>query len=100
MTESSKRRVFDKEFKWDAVKLIVEGGRNVRDVSRELGIHENVLHRWKSQYLADREHAFPGKGHMKPHEEELLRLKKKVLDLEQEREILKKALAIFSKHPK
>ena len=72
----------------------------VREVCRELGLHENVVHRWKSQYLADRENDFPGKGHMKPHEEELLRLKKKVFDLEQEREILKKALAIFSKHPR
>lgn len=100
MTESTKRKVFDQEFKREAVKLVLEGGRRVRDVSRDLGIHENVLHRWKSQYLQDREHAFPGKGHMKPHEEELMRMKKKVLDLEQEREILKKALAIFSKHPK
>lgn len=100
MTENTKRKVFDQEFKREAVKLVLEGGRRVRDVSRDLGIHENVLHRWKSQYLQDREHAFPGKGHMKPHEEELMRMKKKVLDLEQEREILKKALAIFSKHPK
>lgn len=68
MTENTTRRVFDQKFKRDAVKLIVEGRRSVRDVSRELGIHENVLHRWKSQYLADREYAFPGKGHMKPHE--------------------------------
>jgi len=100
LAEYKKRRVFDQEFKRDAVKLVVEGGRRARDVCRELGIHENVLHRWKSQYLSDRENAFPGKGHMKPHEEELLRLKKKVMDLEQEREILKKALAIFSKHPR
>jgi transposase len=98
--EQRNRRVFDQEFKRDAGKLVVEGGRGLREVSRDLGIHENVLRRWKSQYLADREHAFPGKGHMKPHEEELLRLKKRVLDLEQEREILKKALAIFSKHPR
>lgn len=100
MADSTKRRFFDQEFKRDAVRLVVEGGRGLRDVSRSLGIHENVLRRWKSQYLADREHAFPGKGHMKPHEEELLRLKKRVSDLEQEREILKKALAIFSKHPR
>lgn len=100
MTDSTKRRVFDQEFKRAAVKLVIEGGRGLRDVSRSLGLHENVLRRWKSQYLEDREHAFPGKGHMKPHEEELLRLKRKVMDLEQEREILKKALAIFSKHPR
>jgi transposase len=98
--EYKKRRVFDQEFKRDAVRLVLEGGRGVRDVCRELGIHENLLHRWKSEYQADQEHAFPGKGHMKPHEEELMRLKKKVMDLEQEREILKKALAIFSKHPR
>lgn len=60
MAEYKKRRVFDQEFKRDAVKLVVEGGRRVRDVCRELGIHENVLHRWKSQYLSDRENAFPG----------------------------------------
>jgi transposase len=98
--EYRRRRVFDQEFKRDAVQLVLEGGRRVRDVCRELGLHENVLHRWKNEYLADQGNAFPGKGHMKPHEEELMRLKKKVLDLEQEREILKKALAIFSKHPR
>jgi transposase len=100
MGEYRKRRVFDAEFKRDAVRLVLEGGRGIRDVCRELGLHENVLHRWKNEYLADQESSFPGKGHLKPHEEELMRLKKKVLDLEQEREILKKALAIFSKHPR
>lgn len=100
MGEYRKRRVYDQEYKRDAVRLVLEGGRGVRDVCRELGIHENLIHRWKSEYLADQEHAFPGKGHMKPHEEELMRLKKKIMDLEQEREILKKALAIFSKHPR
>jgi transposase len=98
--EYKKRRVFDQEFKRNAVKLVLEGGRGVREVCRELGIHENLLHRWKGEYQGDQEHAFPGKGHMKPHEEELMRLKRKVMDLEQEREILKKALAIFSKHPR
>jgi transposase len=65
-----------------------------------LGVHENVLRRWKQEYLQDREHAFPGKGHLRPHEEGILRLKRRIADLEQEREILKKALAIFSRHPK
>ena len=50
--------------------------------------------------MEDREHAFPGKGRMKPHEEELMKLRKKLADVEEEREILKKALAIFSKHRK
>ena len=100
MGEPKGRRRYDREFKEGAVRLVLDGGRSVRSVARDLGIHENMLHRWKSEYLEDREHAFPGKGHMKPHEEELMRLRKKLADVEEEREILKKALAIFSKHRK
>jgi transposase len=98
MGESRGRRGYDRDFKEGAVRLVLDGGRSVRSVARDLGIHENMLHRWKAEYLEDREHAFPGKGHMKPHEEELMRLRKKLADVEEEREILKKALAIFSKH--
>lgn len=100
MGEPKGRRRFDREFKQGAVRLVVDGGRPVRSVARDLGIHENMLHRWKREYLEDREHAFPSKGHVKPHEEEILKLKRRVADLEEEREILKKALAIFSKHRK
>lgn len=59
-----------------------------------------MLQRRKKEYLEDREHAFPGKGRMKPEDVELFQLKRRIADLEQEREILKKALAIFSRHPK
>ena len=100
MEEKRGRRKFDREFKEDAIRLILDGGRSVREVARDLGIHENMLHRWKQEYLQDKEHSFPGKGHMKPHEEELFKLKKKIADLEEDRAILKKALAIFSKRPK
>lgn len=100
MGEPRGRRRYDRDFKEGAVRLVLEGGRSARSVAEDLGIHENMLHRWKQEYLADREHAFPGKGHMKPHEEEILRLRQRVADLEEEREILKKALAIFSKRRK
>jgi transposase len=53
---------------------------------------ENIWH--------DRVHAFPGKGHLKPSDEELRRVKKELNDDKEERDILKKALAIFSKHPR
>jgi transposase len=46
------------------------------------------------------EQAFPGKGHLKPPEEEIRRLQRENEDLREEKEILKKALAIFSKHPR
>jgi len=94
------RRKFDREFKEGAVRLILDGGRSVREVARDLGIHENMLHRWKQEYLEDQEHSFPGKGHMKPHEEEIMKLKRKIADLEEDRAILKKVVAIFSKRPK
>ena len=100
MGETKGRRKYDREFKEDAIRLIVDGGRPVREVARDLGIHENMLSRWKKEYVQDKEHSFPGKGHMKPHEEEIFKLKRKIADLEEDRAILKKALAIFSKRPK
>ena len=88
------------EFKEDAVKVVLEGDRPVREVARNLGINENMLHRWRREYLRDKEESFPGKGHLKSKDEELLRLRRRLQDVEEERDILKKALAIFSKHRK
>ena len=96
----SKRRKYDRAFKIAAVKLVTEKGTPVAEAARNLGIHENLLHKWKNQYLKDTAEAFPGKGNLKPQDEEMRRLKKKLADVEEERDILKKALAIFSKEPK
>lgn len=95
-----RRRRFDKEFKLEAVRLVVEEGRPVAEVSRGLGIHENLLHVWKRRYKEDMLDPFPGKGRLRPDDAELRRLKKELEDVKQERDILKKALAIFSKEPK
>jgi len=100
MGEKKRRRRYDREFKEGAVRLVIEGGQTLACTAKDLGITENMLGRWKKEYLEDREHAFPGKGQMKPEDAELRQLKRRVVELEQEREILKKALAIFSKHPK
>lgn len=100
MGKPRKKRRYDKEFKEDAVKIVLEGDRPVREVARDLGIHENMLHRWRKEYLDDKGESFPGKGHLKPKDEELLRLRRRLQDVEEERDILKKALAIFSKHRK
>lgn len=94
------RRKFDREFKQEAVRLVAEQGKSVAEVARDLGICETVLHRWKKQSEEDPDHAFPGKGRQKPQDEELRRLKKEVADLRIERDILKKALAIFSRGAK
>ncbi len=94
------RRKYDREFKIEAVKLVTERGTSIAEAARNLGIHENLLRTWKNKYLEDTADSFPGKGHLKPQDEQLWRLRKKLADVEQERDILKKALAIFSKEPK
>ena len=99
MQESRKHRKYDRQFKEEAVRLVTEGGRQVTEVARGLGIHENLLHTWKRKYKKDPSGSFPGKGHLKPQGEELRKLQKENANLKEEREILKKALAIFSKHP-
>lgn len=100
MEEKKERRTFDKEFKKEVVSLVTKKGRMVSGVARDLDIHPNVIHRWKREYLEGIEDAFPGKGYMKPEEEELRKLKKRLTDVTEERDILKKALAIFSQHPR
>lgn len=98
MKEVRKYRKFDKEFKLEAVRLVTERGRKVAEVARSLGVHENLLYRWKNQYSDDPVGSFPGKGRLKPHEEELRRLQRELTDTREERDILKKALAVFSRH--
>jgi transposase len=100
MKEGSGRRKYDKQFKEEAVRLVTEGGRKVTEVARSLGIHENLLRTWKRKYKEDPAGSFPGKGHLNPQDEELRRLQKENANLKEDKEILKKALAIFSKHPK
>ena len=100
--EKSKRRYrkYDPEFKREAVRLVLEEGIPLARVARDLGVNENMLRRWKSQFLDDPVNVFPGKGHLKPPDEELRRLRRELDDVTQERDILKKALAIFSKEPR
>jgi len=98
MTEKQQRRRFDAQFKLDALRLIEDHNRKITDVARELGIRPELLYRWKSEHSADPEQAFPGKGHMKPEEEYVRRLERELAQARQERDILKKALAYFSKN--
>lgn len=62
MDGEKKRKVYDKQFKIDAVTLVTTGGRRVRDVARELGIDPNTLYGWKRELEAAGTDAFPGKG--------------------------------------
>lgn len=93
------RRRFDREFKVQAVKMVIEEGLPVVEVAKRLNVNQTQIHNWKQEYLTTGEDAFPGKGHQRTEEEEIKRLKKKLADAEEERDILKKAVAIFSKKP-
>jgi transposase len=93
----ARRRKFDRQFKLDAVRRAEESERPTAEIARELGIHPNVLYLWRTQLLSDREHAFPGKGKLKPEDEELRRLRRELENVREERDILKKALAVFSR---
>ena len=100
MDDAKRRKVYDKQFKIDAVTLVTAGGRKVRDVARELGIDPNTLYGWKRELEAAGSDAFPGKGNLTEQEEEIRRLRKELAEAKEDREILKKALGYFSRHGK
>jgi len=96
-----RRRSFTPEFKQEAVRLVTQGSRSTAQAARELGISANLLARWKQQFEAqsgDAAHAFPGHG--TPADAELARLERELDLMRQERDILKKAVGIFSRQPR
>ena len=95
--EHPDQRIFTREFKLEAVRLSESSEKTVAQIARDLGVPERVLYRWRHELREQREQAFPGKGHQSELEEENRRLKRELDLLKQEREILKKALGIFSR---
>ncbi len=89
------RRQFTEEFRTGAVRLVLDEGKTVGAVARELDLTPSSLSKWVSQARADRSH---GKtGLTTAEREELARLRKENRILQEEREILKKATAFFAK---
>jgi len=91
-----KIRKFDKEFKRNAVDLCLKSNRSCYEMADELGVPRSTLASWITAYKKDGKEAFPGKGHTKPSDAELIDLRKKLAIACEERDILKKALGIFS----
>jgi transposase len=100
LEEKRTRRSFDKEFKTQAVKMVVEGGEPLRKVAGDLGISENTLHNWKRAYLSDKVNSFPGKGYQKPEDAEITRLRKELAKVTEQRDFLKKAVVFFTQNEK
>jgi len=89
------RRRFDRQFKIDAVNLLKTSGKMHKEVASDLGIPRDALSRWKRELEETEVDAFPGHGN--PRDDELARLRKENAELKMERDILKKAMAIFSR---
>jgi transposase len=91
------RRQFDPEFKAQAVRLVLDEGKSVGAVARELDLTETALREWVKRARADRTHGRTGLT--TAEREELARLRKENRQLRLEREILKNAAAFFAKEP-
>ena len=100
MEAEKSRKKYDRQFKIDAVSMVINGERSVAEVARDLGIKVDALYRWKRELSREKTEAFPGKGRLGPQEEELRRLRRELEQVKEDREILKKALGFFSKHGK
>jgi len=104
----SERRNYSKAFKQEAVRLLALGEQPASQLARELGVRRNQLYKWRDQVHAKGEVAFPGPGR-RPREAsegsasaarpaaEIVRLKREVAELREERDILKKAAAYFAR---
>jgi len=90
------RKKYTDEFKREAVRLAKERG-NLAQVARDLGIHDTLLQRWKKRLETSPERPFPGNGN--PRDEEMAQIKRELTRVNQENEILKKAVGIFTVRP-
>ena len=94
------RKTYTREFKVEAVRLLERSGRSQAEIADELGMSSSSLSRWQKKYGADGEGAFPGRGNLTPEEERIRQLERENEILRQERDILKKAVTIFSQPSK
>ena len=94
------RRTYSREFKLEALRLLETSGKSAAEIERDLGIGKSCLTRWKQKFSMDGERAFPGHGRLAPEQERIRQLERENEILRQERDILKKAVAIFSQPSK
>jgi transposase len=97
MNQRRNRQHYTKEFKNDAVKLVIEQGYSANEVARRLGINQTNVSRWVREYRQDNEPSVDGGANRSELEAEVKRLRKENQRLQMEREILKKAAAFFAK---
>lgn len=87
------RRKFDEDFKHGAVQLVVESGKPIAQVARELGVNEGTLGNWCARERRERE----GGGAVLSEDEraELTRLRREIVELRMQRDVLKRSVALW-----
>lgn len=94
---TQKRKRYDKQFKIAAAQVVLSGEMKVVDLAKELGIKDSTLRRWACEYEEMGDAAFPGNGSPKVNKDyEIVKLRKRIEELEQENEILKNFRAFLS----
>lgn len=91
------RRQYTREFKLEAVRLSEDPERSAASVARELGIKPKLMYRWRQELLEHADEVFPGHGKLPESQEAMRQLQRELERVTQERDILKKAIAIFSR---
>ena len=91
------QKTYTQEFKREALRLAQTSGKPITQVARELGISDTSIPEWRKELAEHGQEAFPGSGHQTAIEEENRRLKRELEVVKQERDILKKAIGIFSR---
>jgi len=97
MNQKRDRQNYTKEFKNDAVKLVIEQGYSCNEVGRRLGVNQTNISRWVREYRQKNDPPTDGAASRSELEAEIKRLRKENQRLQMEREILKKAAAFFAK---
>ena len=93
----STRKKYSKEFKLDAISLVLDQNYSQREAADSLEINAQMLGRWIKEHRSDDGQAFRGNGKLTPEQEEIRKLKSQVKRLEMEKDILKKATVFFAK---
>ena len=97
----TKRKGYSKAFKLEAVRLLKQADKPATQIALELGVRRSLLYSWRDAYNKKGDAAFPGSGRRPASEEsELVRLRRELKQVTQERDILKKAQAYFARTPK
>lgn len=94
------RKRHDEEFKKETVQLVIQSERPIKQIADELGLNYWTVKGWVKQYGKQEHTELVAKGIKLSPEAEIKLLKKELADTTEERDILKKAIAVFSKKPK